>query len=193
MSKLIYDTETTGFVNSKAPPSDLNQPHLVQIAGVLVDDGWYEQSSFSLIVLPDGFEIPEHVSDIHGVTTKRAQSNGVPLKTALSVFNNLARRADEVWAFNESFDRLVIESEFYRVGQASIFYEGKPSKCAMLACMNILKLPGKYGAYKWPKLAEAYAFFYNTAFEHAHDALADVRATVAVMKAVEEWNKMEKK
>jgi DNA polymerase III epsilon subunit-like protein len=38
------------------------------------------------------------------------------------------------------------------------------------------KLPGKYGRYKWPKLAELHQVLFGEPFEGAHGALADARA-----------------
>ena len=57
----------------------------------------------------------------------------------------------------------------------------------MLSSMPVLKLPGRYGNYKWPKLEEAYKFLVDPAgFEDAHDALVDVKACAAVLDALEE-------
>jgi DNA polymerase III epsilon subunit-like protein len=185
--KLVFDTETTGIAQFKLPPSHPSQPRLVQIAGLVVDDDWSECSSFSLIVSPDGFEIPEQASVIHGITTAKATLYGIPLVVALSVFNNLAKTVSEVWAFNSAFDELIVRSEFHRVNRPCGL-DAVPVKCAMLACKDILCLPPNFagGDYKWPKLSEAYSFFFDGAvFDKAHDALADVRATVKVMQAME--------
>lgn len=185
--KLIFDTETTGLVAWHLPAGDPAQPRLVQMAGLLVDEQWGEQSSFSVLVKPEGFEIPFAASKVHGITTEKAARLGVPLRTALSLFNNLARVADEVWAFNEQYDSTVIKGEFCRVKQPCVLEE-KPARCAMLGCKDILKLPGKTGRdYKWPKLSEAHQFFFQAGFDKAHDALADVRATVKVMRATLDW------
>ena len=176
--RLIFDTETTG----------LKFCRLVQIAGILVDRDWKEQASFSLMIKPEGFEIPKEATEIHRISTERATAYGAPLRTALSVFNNLIIGAEEVWAFNAAFDERAINSEFDFIGQVSRVKENKPI-CAMLACQGILQLPNPRGSgYKWPKLAEAYSFFFDGAtIEDAHDALADVRATVKVIQAIENW------
>lgn len=187
--KLIFDTETTGLVNWKSI-DHLVQPRMVQLAGILVDTDWNEQSVFSMMIEPEGFEIPTQASDIHGITTERATKYGIPIKTALSVFNNTVRNAEEIWAFNLAFDTIIVNSEFERIGQPSRLILAE-SKCSMLQCKDILKLkPNFKGAdYKFPKLSEAYEFFFpGEVIEKAHDALADVRATVRVMKAAEKWN-----
>lgn len=193
--KLIFDTETTGMVHFKQPASDPLQPRLVQLAGIVVDKNWAEQSVFSFVIRPDNFEIPVNASNVHGITTEKAYNLGIPILTALSVFNNTSHIVDEVWAFNAQFDSMVIHSEMIRARKQD-FMNAKivNAKCAMLACKDILRLPSKYtgrsGDFKWPSLAEAYAFFYDGAkIENAHDALTDVRATVKVMQAIEQWQK----
>lgn len=190
MSKLIFDTETTGLVDWKAPNDLDKQPRLVQLAGVLVDRNWEEQMSFRFMIKPEGFEIPETAAQIHKVTTERAIEYGTPLRTALSVFNNAVRSSAEAWAFNLAFDSIVMNSELKRIGQESQLLITE-TKCAMLQCKDILKLkpPYKGADYKWPKLSEAYEFFFKEKMEGAHDALADVRATVRVMRAVEAYLK----
>lgn len=174
--KLVFDTETTGLGNCR----------LVQVAGILVDKDWVEQTSFSFMVKPDGFEIPAEAAAIHRITTERATAYGIPLRTVLSVFNNSILCAEEVWAFNAPFDFRVINDEFKNIGQESRLQD---VSCAMKACQGILQIPNpRGGGYKWPKLAEAYAFFFDGAvIEGAHDALADVRATVKVIRAIEDW------
>lgn len=189
--KLIFDTETSGLPIKNAPASHPGQPRLVQLAGIVVDDLWNETASFSTLIKPDGFKIPEQASAIHGITTQRAEELGIPVIVALSVFNNLAKTVDEVWAFNSSFDELVVRGEFHRINRPCEL-DNVRLKCAMLACKDILKLPPNFdGAdYKWPKLAEAFAFFFDGAtFDKAHDALADVRATAKVMQATAAWVK----
>ena len=48
----------------------------------------------------------------------------------------------------------------------------------MLASTNYCAIPGSYGKFKWPKLQELYVKLFNEKFEGAHDALADIEATV---------------
>lgn len=197
MTRLIFDTETTGLVAWHLPASDPAQPRLVQLAAILVDEQWRELSIVSVLVKPENFLIPTEASRVHGITTERASKLGIPLKTALSLFVNLAKAADEVWAFNAQYDRTVVQGELHRIGQP-VPQVGKEVHCAMLACKNILALPQppndrriypgrEEGDYKWPKLIEAHRFFFQSDFDKAHDALADVRATARVMKATAEW------
>lgn len=187
MMKLIFDTETTGLARPGVPLNLL--PRLVQIAGVLVDADWIEQGCFSFLIKPNGFEIPANAFNIHGITTEKAAELGISLATALSVFNDFARVAAEIWAFNAAFDVIVMKSEYDRANRPCVLND-KAAHCAMLQCVNICKLPGRRG-YKWPKLSEAYGFFFDGAtFDNAHNALADVRATAQIMEATAKYKEV---
>ena len=83
---LFYDTETTGFPSSKELDHP-DQPHLVQIAAHVVDvDSRKVINSIDLTVKPDGWDIPEKASDIHGITTELASAVGVSERFAIAAF-----------------------------------------------------------------------------------------------------------
>lgn len=185
MKRFVFDAETTGVLNKNLPLEHPEQPRVVQLAGIMVNSHWQELNSFSFVVKPDGFEVPEEAVKIHGITTDMANLLGLPLLTVLSVFNNMVHQAHEVWAFNAHYDVSVLRGEFLRLNRPYAM-DARAARCAMLECKDILKLPGPYG-YKWPKLSEAYAYFFNGAeIDKAHDALADVRATAKVMQAMQD-------
>ena len=64
---LLFDTETTGFVQKDYPPDHPSQPHLVQLGMILADDASNEIQSVELIVRPEGYEIPKQASDVHKI------------------------------------------------------------------------------------------------------------------------------
>jgi DNA polymerase-3 subunit epsilon len=183
MKLLFFDTETTGLPkNYKAPYTDVdNFPRLVQIAWILYNVGEGEArevSTNNCIVTPDGFDIPEEASAVHGFSTEEALKWGIPLKHVVNKFHSDVRIADVVLAHNISFDRNIYASELVRAGKAALAQEfmSSPMKCTMEASTDYCKLAGNYG-YKWPKLAELHSILFNEEFEGAHDALVDIRAT----------------
>jgi len=186
MTRLIFDTETTGLADFKLPPDHPSQPRMIQLAGVIIDDAWKELSSFAFYIEREDFDVPANSTALTGIDNDTLDRYGVPLRTALSVFTNLSRKA-EPWAFNAAFDSLIIKRELHHIGKSDCIPDFKPH-CAMLRCKDIVKIPAVrgYGGYKFPKLSEAYAFFFDGAtFENAHDALGDVRATARVMEATD--------
>ena len=50
----------------------------------------------------------------------------------------------------------------------------------MHASTNICRLPGRFGKFKWPKLAEAYRILIGKELVGAHDSLADISATIEI-------------
>lgn len=171
---LFFDTETTGVVNFKLPADHPSQPDLVQLAAELHDENKQIRASMNVIIKPEGWEIPEGASNIHGITTEYAHKYGVPLVEALEIFERLVGLSDLVVAHNINFDMTVLRAANSRKSVESTLH-ATPSFCTMQMATNICKIPGKYG-FKWPKLEEAHRHFTGEDFDGAHDALVDVKA-----------------
>lgn len=162
--KLFIDVETTGF----------NNPRMVQIGAFLCEDWGQVRECYSSIIQPEGFEIPSEASATHGITTEIAKERGRPLPIILERLNSMIIDADLLIAHNVRFDYSVIANEYSRTGFMPTFIN---FYCTMLESTQVCKLPTKNkGGYKWPKLAEAYMFFFNEKLYNAHDALTDVLA-----------------
>lgn len=187
---LAFDSETTGLVNSREPPSHPSQPHLVQLAAIIWDlDADRELSSISLIVKPDGYEIPRGASDVHGITTETARAVGVPLVVALAAFNHLLRATSDHVAHNSDFDVKVLLAAYHRVGRPVAPIN---PKCTKNLAEPLLKLPPTprmietgYGhKFKAPTLTECVRFFFDEDLSGAHDALVDARACARVYREI---------
>jgi DNA polymerase III subunit epsilon len=176
---LFFDTETTGKVDFKSPPDAKHQPRLVQLAAVLTEDDGKPLMTLCCIVRPDGFEIAESASKIHGITTEQAKRCGVSLPGILDTFREMANKASLLVAYNCDFDRIVMEGEYLGSMTDPPWDGTSPWNDPMKDATVILKLPGPYG-YKWPKLSEAYQFLFNRELSGAHDALVDIQATIEV-------------
>lgn len=180
--KLIFDTETTGLARFDLPANSPEQPRLVQLGMILADDENNIIHECGFIIKPEGFTIPSQASNIHSITTEYAIKYGVPLHLALSVFEQCYIPCNtSILAHNLKFDKIVMEAEFIReFGQWSW---GEKQFCTMLESTPICKIPAKKAnGYKWPKLSEAYKYFFNEELVDAHDALTDVRACFRIYK-----------
>lgn len=173
---LFFDTETTGLPrNWKAPESELsNWPRLVQLGWVVCAASGELLSEASRLVKPQGFAIPEQATRVHGITTQRALSEGVPLADALRELSGAAAGCSLAVAHNLSFDEHVLGAEFLR---SQLPNPLKPLEriCTMLASTDLCRIPGNYG-YKWPTLAELHRHLFDQAPGEAHDAAADARS-----------------
>jgi len=177
---LFFDTETTGLPrNWQASSSDLeNWPRLVQIAWVLYENG-VETSSRDFIIKPEGFSIPIDASNIHGITTERAEREGVVLQLVLNEFQDLVARADFLVAHNISFDEKIVGAEFLRKNMPNDLVS-KKTICTKEISTNFCAIPSVHGrsGYKWPKLSELHLKLFGAELVDFHNALADVNAVV---------------
>lgn len=183
MRILFFDTETTGFVNSRLPDIDPGQPHLVQIAAKLTDEDGGVINQFSLIVNP-GVLIPPKTIEFHGVTNEIAAAVGVPEASALRLFCFLLDRTDLVVAHNSSFDLSVMRCLAAREG---VSLRTVDNYCTMVAATPVVDLPptekmlaAGFTKPKAPKLEECVRHFFDEALDGAHNALVDVDACARV-------------
>ncbi len=182
---VAFDTETDG----------INNPRLVELGAVLVDladdSVATERASISLIVRPDGYEIPAGATAVHGITTELAIRIGVPLVVAISVLTNLWAVAEVRVAHNLEFDDRVLDGALASLGRASTLRR-PPGICTKDLAAPILNLPptarmiqfGHGDKPKSPSLAEAYRHFFGEDPPNAHSALADARAAARVYAAI---------
>ncbi len=182
---LIFDVETTGFPEWQEPSDSPKQPHIVQLAALLVDlDERKVIQSIDLIVKPDGWEIPKEVSDIHGITQEIAEEVGIPEIVAVDTFLKLWNGCKRI-AHNRTFDQRIIRiacKRFFNEDIQEAWADKDDFDCTMLMAKPVMELPfpsGKAGI-KQPNLAEAYKFFTGEELKNAHSALADAKACMEV-------------
>ncbi len=187
---LCYDTETTGLPLFDIPSEDPRQPHMAQLAAVLFEEKSREVvASIDLVIHPTTWTIPDEVSAIHGITTKRALEVGVFERTALSLFDELWKVADKRLAYNESFDARIMRIAYkrYRNDQEADAWKAGPAICAARLATPIVNMApteamvatGRKHA-KMPKLSEAFQYFTGQPLQNAHSAIVDVRAAMLV-------------
>jgi DNA polymerase III subunit epsilon len=174
---LFFDTETTGLPkNWKAPVTDLNNwPRLVQLAYLFYDKNGNKIAEGDHIIKPEGFIIPIESSRIHGISTEKANQEGVPLLGVLEEFQDLISQSEYLVAHNMSFDEKIMGSEFLRTGMSNSV-ASKPKICTMQSTTNFCAIDGPYG-FKWPKLTELHYKLFQTGFDEAHNAAVDISAT----------------
>lgn len=176
---LLFDTETTGLPkNYKAPVTDTkNWPRMVQIAWAVFDNEGNQIDFKDYIIIPEGYEIPEEVSKLHGITTQRAIDEGKDLVEVLNIFAEAIAKTDYIVAHNISFDEKIVGAEFVRKKFKTKWFS-KKQICTMKASTDYCELPSRSGyGYKWPNLMELHKKLFGHGFEEAHNAAADISAT----------------
>ncbi len=179
---LFFDTETTGMARHRDAADHPLQPRIVQLGAILFDDSRHIVAEINFLVKPDGWTIPTEATAVHGITTEQCERYGLKISTVMGLFCQIVRRAKLLTAHNFPFDKIVTWSELLRLQRADDLaaFLGIDNYCTMAASTPILKLPGRYGDYKWPNLREAYRHFTGKELEGAHDAMADVRGCAEV-------------
>lgn len=185
---LFYDTETTGLPLFNEPSEDPRQPHIVQLAALLVDlDTRKTLASFDLIVRPDGWLIPDEVSKIHGITHELAMDVGVSESIAVGMLRELWRESKPRLrvGHNESFDARILRIALMRHEDAPLAdaWKAAPAECTAKMATPVCKIPptdrmraAGRNHYKTPNLSEAVAHILGANLANAHSALADATA-----------------
>jgi DNA polymerase-3 subunit epsilon len=199
---IFYDTETQGLPLWSEPSEHPEQPHIVQLAALLVNLQSREVlDHMDVIIKPDGWTIPQETTNIHGISTERALAEGIPEHEALEQFMALWQKAVTRVAHNESFDARILRIACKRFidplddGTAekpfSDIWKVGPSECTQILATPILKLPptekmkaARRNHHKSANLREAFEFFMGRPMENAHNAMADVMACKDVYFAI---------
>jgi DNA polymerase-3 subunit epsilon len=186
---LFYDTETTGLPNRNRPFSHPGQPHVTQMGFLFEEDG-LDVHSCNTLIKPSGpdWQISPQASAITGITREMCERHGRPIEEVMDEFVDYTARADLLVCHNVAFDSLLMQIGVSRIApdleNTKAIFEGAPHVCTMLVSTPICKIPKKDRrvGYKWPKLEEAYFFFFNERLEGAHDAMVDITATRRVFR-----------
>lgn len=173
---LVYDLETSGFTNSR----------LLELGLLLLDEhnGWRTVMELSIIVKPDGWKIEQGAIDVHGITQEHAETVGLPLEMALSLFTKFRQLASLVVCHNLSHDYRIMDGELGRMKWPRLGDTESKFFCTMLSTVDICRIPNTNGkrGFKWPKLVEAYRHFFHKDFPNAHTALGDARPTAEIFR-----------
>lgn len=188
---LVYDSETSGIPLWKEPSGDPRQPHIVGLAGKVVNlDTREVLESMNVIIRPDGWDLSPEVVAVHGITMERAMDEGIPEAEAIELLLTL-------WAgrhligHNESFDRRMVRIAIKRFldpraaeGDELVSEKWKAAtgECTCWLARPHTKLPKN----KLPKLTEAYSHFTGKPMEGAHTAMGDVNGCLVVYWAIQD-------
>lgn len=187
---LFFDTETTGLPKyyDKPASNTNNWPRLVQLAWILTDEKGEQLSSHCMIIKPDGFSIPYAAEEVHGISTSVALQKGRPLREVITSFLEDAKLAKYFVGHNIAFDQNIVGAELHRLGINDTI-SAAPGICTMRETVNYCEIErtdmsymyddyDEMYDYDFPSLQDLYMKLFNEEFEDAHDAMADVTATM---------------
>jgi len=191
MKLLIFDTESTGMINFPAPSEGDDQPHVVQIAGILCDsDTGAVEEEFCVLVKPEGWVSDEEAFKVHGITTERAMEYGISELDALQLFLDFYDKCDLRVAHGTNFDnrmiRIMLKRYMPDLIPDNVWKDKSAYYCTL---MNAKKIMGGKSGHT---LTEAYLHFTGKTLVGAHDAMVDSRACMEIYFAINQPDKFQK-
>lgn len=177
---LFCDFETTGLL--KQGSNDwMTQPGIVQIGAIKANEDGDVLGELVQTINPE-MKIDEGAAKVHGFTDEK-------VKGAPTLFEFLPEFADftigcGAWGgYNTPFDKGVLWFQLLRYGFETNFpWPPKELDVMKLVSKHLGQVPGKNHD-RW-KLGNAYEKILGKPLEGAHDALDDIRATVAIWKEI---------
>lgn len=171
LPRAAFDLETTGR-NSRSA-------RIVTASITVVDDRGEVIREYEWLADP-GVEIPAEASEVHGITTEKAQAEGRP---AADVTREVAAALQELFdggtpviAFNASYDFTVLAAESARYGVPQL------SRFPVLDPYIMNKQVDRYR--KGKRTLTALCEEYGVDLNNAHTSAADALATLRVLDAM---------
>ena len=100
------------------------------------------------IIKPQGFIIPDDATKVHGISTERANSEGISIQTVLTAFSEAITHSSFLVAHNINFDERIVGAEFLRENIENQLLK-IPNICTMELSTDYCRLPGRYGKYPY--------------------------------------------
>ena len=160
---VAFDVETTG--------TDSSKDVIIQLAAVKFDELFNRFDSYCCYVKPmEDFEIAPGAFEKHGLTKEFILENGIPSNEVMEAFNRFCEDCDMLSYNGNNFDIKFIDKEMRSVGIEfsldRVFYDSM----RLETMLNPRRLEIIYKNYTGRDL------------DDAHNALADVNATIEVFK-----------
>lgn len=99
-----------------------------------------------VIVKPEGWEIPDEVAAVHGVTTPLAMRVGISECIAIELLWGMIQRAALQVAHNHQFDKFIARIAARRFSlledDKDAWWKALPSFCTMRAMTDVVGIPG---------------------------------------------------
>jgi DNA polymerase-3 subunit epsilon len=186
---LPFDSETSKMPEWTMRSHDPAQPHIVQLAAVLVEEvARVHVDQMDVIVRPDGWTIEPDTIEIHGITQEQAMDEGIPEDEALDMFMELYKRCDLRIAHGTNFDNRIIRIALMRYRPDLVSDEEWKNKALYFCTYQKGKkiMGGKAGH----TLEECYLYFMKKEMEgRPHSAMPDTKACLDIYYEIQNHNR----
>ncbi len=179
LDAVVFDTETTGTnVSDRSRPLD----KIIQIGGIQIKDGKIiPETGYNQLINPN-VPIPEGASKVHGIYNEDLVDAPTMEKVLGSFINDyLNKKNGIIVAYNSKFDISILNNTIdeHNSYSSQQLKHKRPHK-VIDPFILIQRIHPYLGAKK--KLSEQYKFLFCRNLDDAHDAFADVKGTVDVLK-----------
>ncbi len=177
MKIFVYDTETTWFINKKETDLKL-QPQIVQFAWILWElKNWIftEEKRINILINP-WKPIPFWASQVHHIYDIDVKNKPI-MKNVIDEIMTYINEPDITIWHNIEFDENMVKLELKRLDK-EYKYQPKQVICTMKTTVDFCALQWNGARFKYPKLWELHKKLFWEYFIWAHDAMADVEATL---------------
>ena len=171
---IIFDTETTGYVNSTQAPLNI-QPKIIELFALKVDDNFEILDELEILIDPRE-KLTDEIVKVTGLKDEDLIGKGefVVHYPKIRDFWFACRSAT---GHNITFDCDMLEIELKRLGQVTRFPWTPNRICTVEASEHYLG--------RRLKLIDLHMFLFGVGFEQAHRARNDVMATYRCAKEME--------
>ncbi len=171
---LGFDFETTGIDRFGDVP--------VSYALVTVHGG--EMTSTLAGLVDPGREIPAGATNVHGITTERARSEGIPIPEAMKLITETLLSASErgvpVVGMKLDYDLTILDTQIRRFGGAGLIETGWAGPV-----LDAVVLDRHFDRFrKGSRTLGSLCDIYGVDIGNAHDASADALASIRVLLAL---------
>lgn len=191
MYNFIYDVETTGLpirINRTLNYNNLesfNNCRLISISWIITDNINNIIEKGTYYVKPDNFEVSQESINIHGLTNQFLEQNGESIHNIIDLIKNIFTEKYEIIkivSHNIDFDINVLKSELVRYNYSDLLIKINDIEtyCTMLKSQSVMRVN------KWPKLSEAYRYFYDEDITNSHQAEYDTLYCYKIFKKLSE-------
>lgn len=162
---VVFDTETTGFLQPIAAPID-QQPKMIEFAGIRMTNDYEEVSRLEFLVNP-GEPITATIQKITNIDDSMVKNSG-PFIDHLADLQGFFFGVSEAVAHNFMFDHTILRLELDRVGCSHKFPWPMIQTCTIEETLGIKN--------HRLSLSKLHKHLFNESFDGAHRAMVDVEA-----------------
>jgi len=171
MTNVIFDTETTGYVQSLQAPLAI-QPKIIELFALKVDDDFEILDELELLIDPKE-KLSEEIQKVTGLRDEDLIGKG-EFSRHFPAVRDFWFGCERSTGHNITFDCDMLEVELSRLGMVTRFPWSPKRSCTV-------ELSEHYMGRRL-KLIDLHTYLFGTGFEQAHRARNDVMATYRCAK-----------